>query len=336
MDKKLLGLLILVVMLGGFISGCIGGETQTTPSSSRTSTTQTLNGTSTTQTSTTITKTTTASKATTTTTTTSTAQVPAEIQENGRRWKLIWHDEFDGEKVNEDYWTFEIGNGAAYGIPGWGNNELEYYSPNNTRIENGILVIEARKEWVTDEYGAYMYTSSRLKTEGKVEFSPPVRVEARMKLPKGKGLWPAFWMLGSNIREVGWPQCGEIDIMEFLGHEPRIVHGTVHGPGYSGSRGITKSYTLPEGVPDFTEEFHVFAIDWFPDRIEWYVDGTRYHVVTKEQVEAMGKEWVFDKPFYIILNLAVGGNLPGPPDATTKFPARMYVDYVRVYKLVED
>lgn len=262
-------------------------------------------------------------------------QVPTRIETNGRVWELIWHDEFDGDRVNEEYWTFEIGNGHAYGIPGWGNNELEYYSPNNTIVENGMLIIEARKEWATDEYGTYMYTSSRLKTEGKVEFKPPVRVEARMKLPKGKGLWPAFWMLGSNIREVGWPQCGEIDIMEFLGHEPRTVHGTVHGPGYSGGRGITASYTLPEGVPDFTEDFHVFAIEWFPDRMEWYVDGELYHVVTREQVESMGYEWVFDKPFYIIINLAVGGNWPGRPDATTKFPARMYVDYVRVYKLVE-
>ncbi len=129
----------------------------------------------------------------------------------------------------------------------------------------------------------------------------------------------------------------EIDIMEFLGHELKTVHGTIHGPGYSGSKGITKSYTLPEGVPDFTEDFHVFAIDWFPDRIEWYVDGHLYHVVTRKQVEDMGgHEWVFDGPFYIILNLAVGGNWPGRPTATTKFPpARMYVDYVRVYRLVE-
>ncbi|AAL80200.1 hydrolase [Pyrococcus furiosus DSM 3638] len=262
-------------------------------------------------------------------------QVPEVIEIDGKQWRLIWHDEFEGSEVNKEYWTFEKGNGIAYGIPGWGNGELEYYTENNTYIVNGTLVIEARKEIITDpNEGTFLYTSSRLKTEGKVEFSPPVVVEARIKLPKGKGLWPAFWMLGSNIREVGWPNCGEIDIMEFLGHEPRTIHGTVHGPGYSGSKGITRAYTLPEGVPDFTEDFHVFGIVWYPDKIKWYVDGTFYHEVTKEQVEAMGYEWVFDKPFYIILNLAVGGYWPGNPDATTPFPAKMVVDYVRVYSFV--
>ncbi|ACS89387.1 glycoside hydrolase family 16 protein [Thermococcus sibiricus] len=319
MDKRSFGLLVLVVVFVGFIGGCIeGGNTPTKTFS--TSPAESV----------------TKSPSTQTNSTTETTYITKTIEENGRTWELIWYDDFEGEKVNENYWTFEIGNGHAYGIPGWGNYELEYYSPNNTRIENGTLVIEARKEWVTDEYGTYMYTSSRLKTQGKVEVEPPARIEAKMKLPNGKGLWPAFWMLGTNIGEVGWPQCGEIDIMEFVGHEPRTVHGTVHGPGYSGGRSITNSYTLPEGVPDFTEDFHVFTIEWFPDRIEWYVDGKLYHVVTKEQVETMDNEWVFDKPFYIIINLAVGGNWPGVPNARTKFPARMYVDYVRVYRLVEN
>ena len=332
------GHMLIALMLVGiiFVSGCIGGNTANTATTS--SSGESTPAMTTTPTTTTTTTTTTAEKTTTssTTTTTSATQVPELIETPGGKWKLLWHDEFDGPEVNEDYWTFEKGNGIAYGVPGWGNGELEYYTKNNTRIENGTLIIEAKKETITDmNEGTFLYTSSRLKTEGKVEFEPPVRVEARIKLPKGKGLWPAFWMLGSNIREVGWPQCGEIDIMEFIGHELRTVHGTVHGPGYSGSKGITEAYTLQEGVPDFTEDFHVFAIEWFPDKIVWYVDGEQYHTVTKKQVEAMGKEWVFDKPFYIILNLAVGGYWPGRPDATTKFPAQMYVDYVRVYRLVE-
>ncbi|WP_088862635.1 glycoside hydrolase family 16 protein [Thermococcus celer] len=322
MNKRTVALSMVLMLLMTVVAGCI-----TSPQSQSTSTMEpSQTGTSITQTS---------SQVQNTTETTPVEEVPQVLHEGNRTWELIWHDEFNGNAVNEEYWTFEIGNGQAYGVPGWGNNELEYYTPNNTVIENGVLVIEARKEWVTDQYGTYMYTSSRMKTEGKVEFEPPVRIEARMKFPKGKGLWPAFWLLGANIGEVGWPQCGEIDIMEFLGHELKTVHGTIHGPGYSGSKGITKSYTLPEGVPDFTEDFHVFAIDWFPDRIEWYVDGHLYHVVTRKQVEDMGHEWVFDGPFYIILNLAVGGNWPGRPTATTKFPARMYVDYVRVYRLVE-
>jgi beta-glucanase (GH16 family) len=314
--KALLGILLLFLV---FISGCIGnGGTGTSTSSvSTTPTTSTVSGTS-----------------TSTTPTPSPTQVPERIELDGRTWKLVWHDEFDGNEVNKNYWTFEKGNGIAYGIPGWGNGELQYYTENNTYIENGILVIEARKEIFTDpNEGTFLYTSSRLKTDGKVEFTPPIVVEARMKLPKGKGLWPAFWMLGKDIREVGWPKCGEIDIMEFLGHELRTVHGTVHGPGYSGSKGITKAYTLPAGVPDFTEDFHVFTIVWYPDGIKWYVDGELYHEVTREQIEAMGNEWVFDKPFYVILNLAVGGYWPGRPDATTPFPARMYVDYVSVYSL---
>ena len=246
-------------------------------------------------------------------------------------WQLVWSYEFNEKTIDTNIWNFEVGNGHAKGIPGWGNGELEYYTDKNAFIEYGYLIIEARKEKVSDKYGTYNYTSARLTTEKKFEIKHG-RIEIRAKLPKGKGIWPAIWLLGDDISEVGWPTCGEIDIMEMLGHDTRTVYGTAHGPGYSGNASIGVPYKLPEDVPDFSDAFYVFTIEWDEDEIEWYVDGKLYHVLSKDELEAKGLKWVFDHPFFLILNVAVGGYWPGYPDETTEFPQRMYIDYIRVYK----
>jgi len=251
------------------------------------------------------------------------------IDSDGDNWKLVWSQDFDDYLIDKNVWNFEVGNGHLKKIPGWGNGELEYYTNGqNSYIENGYLVIEARKEKVSDSYGTYNYTSARMTTQGKFQVKYG-KVEVRAKFPYGKGLWPAVWMLGENINKVGWPNCGEIDIVEFLGHEPNKIYGTVHGPGYSGSEGISNIYITKS--PNFTEDFHTFEIIWNDERIEFYVDGKIYHSVSKSFVLSKGYNWVFDKPFYLIVNLAVGGYWPGYPDETTKFPAKMYVDYIRVW-----
>lgn len=243
-------------------------------------------------------------------------------------WKLIWADEFEqahGSAPNGTNWVYDLGGG------GWGNNELQTYTDRrvNSRTENGMLVIEARQEKFTGADGKEReFTSARLKTLGKQSWKYG-RIEARMKLPRGQGIWPAFWMMGDDIKAVGWPRCGEIDIMEHIGKEPTQVHGTVHGPGYSGAGGIGKAHKLPDGKP-VTDDFHTFAVDWEPNKITWLVDGNAYFTLTADKLPA-GKKWVFDHPHFILLNLAVGGNWPGKPDSTTVFPQRLVVDYVRVY-----
>lgn len=233
------------------------------------------------------------------------------------KWELVWSDEFDGSELNSENWVVETGAG------GWGNNELQYYTerPENLRLEDGYLVIEAHQE----EYRGSSYTSARIKTQYKQAFAYG-RVEARMKLPEGgKGVWPAFWMLGDNFATVGWPSCGEIDIMENIG-EPNTIYGTIHGPGYSGGNGIGKPHVTAKALAD---EFHVYAIEWSPDEISWYMDDEQFLTVDRNQVPG---EWVYDHPFFILLNLAVGGNWPGMPDETTQFPQKLVVDYVRVYR----
>jgi len=232
-------------------------------------------------------------------------------------WKLAWSDEFEGPSgtaADSSKWAYDTG-------PNWYNGELQAYTSGATNASldgSGNLVIEARKE----AREGRQYTSARLKTEGKKTFTRG-RFEGRMKVPFGQGMWPAFWMLGGN----SWPDTGEIDIMENLGREPSIAHGTIHGPGYSGSAGPTALYTLPGGAK-FSDDFHVFAIEWELDAIRWYVDGTLYS--TKTPADIKGKTWVFDHGFFIILNLAVGGDWPGAPDATTVFPQKLLIDYVRV------
>jgi beta-glucanase (GH16 family) len=244
-------------------------------------------------------------------------------------WKLVWSDEFTGSNasaVDSSKWSFDVGGN------GWGNNELETYTSRtaNADREGGLLVIKALKETFTGPDSITRnYTSARLLT--KNEFSQAYgRFEARIKIPYGQGIWPAFWMLGDNIDTAHWPNCGEIDIMENIGKEPAIVHGTFHGPGYSGGSGVSAAYALPVGQK-FSDDFHTFAVEWEPNVMRFYVDGLPYQTRTPADLPA-GTSWVFDHPFFIILNVAVGGGWPGNPDATTVFPQRMLVDYVRVYQ----
>ncbi|MDX6351409.1 MAG: hypothetical protein QOF84_6199 [Streptomyces sp.] len=240
-----------------------------------------------------------------------------------------WSDEFDGaagSKPDASKWTLETGGS------GNGNNELEYYtnSTDNASLDgNGHLVITARQAGSSSGlscwYGACKYTSARLNTAQSFTQAYG-RFEARIKIPRGKGMWPAFWMLGNDIGSVGWPNNGEIDVMENVGSEPGTVHGTIHGPGYSGSGGLGAGYTLPGGAA-FADDFHTFAVEWSPTAITWSVDGTAYE--TRTPADAGSNKWVFDHPFFVILNLAVGGGWPGDPDASTSFPQTMTVDYVR-------
>lgn len=233
-------------------------------------------------------------------------------------WNLVWHDEFDGKSIDNNNWTYDLGGG------GWGNGEMEFYTsrPENARIENGNLVIEARFE----KYEGSYYTSARLKTQGLQSFQYGW-IEARLKVPAGAGLWPAFWMLGSNFNGSNWPDCGELDIMEYIGREPDLIMGTMHGPGYSGVLGLTKWNRQDFNIAD---DFHTYAVEWNKDEISWFFDGVRYSTYTRSDIG--DKEWVFDQPFFIILNLAVGGQLPGVVSPTTAFPAQLLVDYVRVYQ----
>jgi beta-glucanase (GH16 family) len=243
----------------------------------------------------------------------------------------VWHDEFDGPagaSFDRAKWTPDLGG------QGFGNNERQFYTtrPENVRLDgDGHLVITARAESPSAGYACWYgpcgYTSTRLKTQGLFARAYG-RFEARIRIPRGQGVWPAFWMLGANIDSVGWPDGGEIDIMENIGREPTVAHGTLHGPGYSGAEGISGADTLSQGA--YADEFHIFSIAWKPDEIRWYIDGREYHHLTPADLPA-GRAWVFDHPFFLLLNLAVGGNWPGDPDASTVFPQEMLVDYVRVY-----
>jgi beta-glucanase (GH16 family) len=249
-------------------------------------------------------------------------------------WSLAWSDEFDdpaGTPPNPQKWGYEIGDGAANRIPGWGNNELQYYTddPGNAATDgDGNLVITAAEAdgSLLCYYGACEYTSARLLTQHKAEFAYG-RIESRIQVPQGAGLWPAFWSLGTDIGEVGWPQTGEIDFMEFVGRVPNEIFGTIHGPGYSGGASFGNSYDFGEPVFD---DFHTFAIEWEPDLINWYVDGILYHTATPADVAP--NEWVFNDPVFLLLNVAVGGNFGGPVGEDTTFPQEMVVDYVRVYQ----
>ena len=220
---------------------------------------------------------------------------------------------------DDSKWAFDRGGG------GWGNREWQVYtdSRTNSHLDGyGNLVITAMRV-------ESAFTSARLKTEGKFEFTYG-RVEARIRLPHGQGIWPAFWMLGANIASAGWPACGEIDVMEHIGREPSMVHGAMHGPGYSGNTPLTATFKLPEDRR-FADGFHIYAVDWTPEKVRFLVDGANYYTVTSASIPP-GKAWVFDRPFFLLLNLAVGGNWPGNPDQTTVFPQTMLVDYVRVWQ----
>ena len=245
-------------------------------------------------------------------------------------WTLTWSDEFEGAAGSAPKaanWNSETGNAES---GGWGNHELEYYTtaPRNAALDgNGMLVITAEKTpnagpcWNGSPCG---YTSARMQTKGKVSFSYG-KLEARIKFPGGQGIWPAFWALG----ETGdWPASGEIDVMEFVGKTPLSVYGTAHGPGYSGANGIGKP--LNSSTPWFND-YHVFTVIKQPNLIVWQVDGVELQRLTPASLPT-GSPWVFEKPFFVILNLAVGGDWPGSPDAETVFPAQMKVDWVRIYK----
>lgn len=232
---------------------------------------------------------------------------------------LVWQDEFNGTALDSRYWTFEQGNGAN----GWGNNELQFYREENTKVNGGYLTITARKE----NFSGREYTSSRIKTQDKKTFLYG-RVDFRAKLPKGQGIWPAFWALGANITTVNWPLCGEIDIMEMVGGgagKDNTVHGTVHYED-GGHKYIGKSYTLPSG--DFYDKFHVFSLVWTETSLKWYIDNQEYY--TFDSSSAATDE--FRKPFFLLINLAVGGNWPGSPNSSTVFPQKYIVDYVRVFQ----
>jgi beta-glucanase (GH16 family) len=245
------------------------------------------------------------------------------------KWTLGWSDEFsgpDGSSPDSQKWTFDLGG------KGWGNRELQSYTnrKENARIEKGNLVITAQKESFTGADGITRdYTSARLKTQGLFAQTYG-RIEARIKIPEGQGMWPAFWMLGQDISSAGWPRCGEIDIMENIGKEPATIHGSLHGPSStSHTSDLTAIFTLP-AAQNFAVDFHLYAVEWEPGTVRFYVDSNLYATFRSSDWPPGGK-WVFDHPFFIILNVAVGGDWPGSPDASTKFPQTMLVDYVRVY-----
>ena len=234
---------------------------------------------------------------------------------------LVWQDEFSGSALDGNFWNYESGNNN-----GWGNNELEYYtnSSKNAFVSNGNLIIEARKESI----GRFNYSSARITTANKKPFTYG-RVDIRAKLPKGKGIWPALWMLGTNITTVGWPASGEIDIMELLGHEITKSYGTLHYGASSAMHGQKgSSYVL--STSNFYDQFHVFSMDWKQDQIKLFVDDNLFLTVNKADLAS--SPYPFNAPFFFILNVAVGGNWPGNPDATTTFPQRMIVDYIRVFQ----
>jgi beta-glucanase (GH16 family) len=238
---------------------------------------------------------------------------------------LLFEDEFEGpagQLPDPERWAFDLGTG-------WGNAQLEYDTdrPENVSLDGqGHLAITAREE----SYNGRDYTSGRIKTQGLFE-QEYGRFEARIKLPVGRGIWPAFWLLGADFPQVGWPRCGEIDIMEYRGQEPRVLHGSLHGPGYSGGGAITTAHTLGQG--GFHLGFHEFAVEWSAERIVWEVDGFVYQTVTPDDLPP-GGDWVFDHAFFILLNVAVGGTFVGPPNDSTEFPQTMLVDWVRVYGAV--
>ena len=246
-------------------------------------------------------------------------------------WVQVWSDEFDGPAgaaIDTTKWRYDIGDGCP-GVCGWGNNEKEYYRSDTSNIAQngqGQLQIVARvaPAGLTCYYGPCRYTSAKITTNGKM-FADQGRVEARIKLAAGQGLWPAFWMLGKNIGTVGWPTCGELDIMENRGSNPSLMSSAVHGPGYSGNT----PFVHAQGA--VVTDFHVYAVQWDSLGISFFVDSILHYVVGRGTVQQRGN-WVFDQQFFVILNLAIGGNFDGDPQSDTIFPATMLVDYVRVYK----
>lgn len=241
-------------------------------------------------------------------------------------WSLVWNDEFDGDRVDTSKWTFQVGDGCDIGLCGWGNNELQYYTTSNATVEDGRLVITAKAE----SRSGREYTSARLNTANKGDWKYG-RFEVRAKLPAGQGMWPAIWMLPTDGAYGGWAASGEIDIMEARGQTPNTVLGTLHYGGmFPNNQSSGDAYTLTGGT--FTDSFHTFVAEWSEGRVLWYVDGNFYQVQTEWNSTAAAFPAPFDQRFHLLLNVAVGGNLVGSPDASTVFPQTMEVDYVRVYQ----
>src|SRR5215831_12499520 len=241
--------------------------------------------------------------------------------------RLLWSDEFDrpaGAPPDRRWWRFELGDGSAYDIPGWGNEELQVYTdgPANAAHDGRSNLV------VTAQRTPGGYSSARLVSKGRMELFLG-RIEVRARLPRGAGLWPAVWMLGADIDEHPWPACGEIDVVEHLGREPRRAFGTIHGPGYAGASGYSGAVCADE---DLADGFHVFAVEWAERSLQWSLDGRVYHSASPETAPG---PWVFDHRFYLLVNLAVGGVLGGPVPATTVFPQQLVIDYLRVYAPAE-
>jgi beta-glucanase (GH16 family) len=247
-------------------------------------------------------------------------------QLHAQTWQLVWSDEFETDTLDASKWSFELGTGAQYGLISWGNNELQHYTnrEENLYLQDGMLHIVARQE----QFANRNYTSARIRTINKGDWTYG-KFEIRAKLPKGQGLWPALWMLPTENVYGGWPQSGEIDIMELVGHRPDVVHGTVHyGPVWPNNLERGGSITLSDG--DFSEDFHIFTMEWTPTRIRWFMDGQFFFLVTPNNLSP--HRWPFDQAFHLLFNVAVGGTWPGNPDQTTVFPQEMVIDYVRVYQ----
>jgi beta-glucanase (GH16 family) len=245
---------------------------------------------------------------------------------SAQTWQLVWSDEFETDTLDTNKWSYQIGTGAEYGLNSWGNNELQYYTDReeNVFVKDGKLHIVARQEQFVNRN----YTSARIRSINQGDWTYG-KFEIRAKTPKGRGLWPAIWMMPTESVYGGWPRSGEIDIMELVGHLPHRVHGTVHyGPPWPNNLERGGVYTLSEG--DFSDDFHIFSIIWEPRRIRWFVDGQFFFLVTPNNLAP--HPWPFDQDFHFLLNVAVGGTWPGNPDSTTEFPQEMVIDYVRVYQ----